>query len=64
VSWFLFHTKGSHWTHVMPRDDLREHEARVGCWCGPTADEEEPTILIHHAMDLREQYETGEREPS
>ncbi len=48
-------------THVYPLDDLREHvvEGR-NCWCCPDYDEEYD-ILVHHSLDGREEYETGER---
>lgn len=38
-------------THVVPLNDLREHEAEPDCWCGPTEDE---GVWIHHSMDRRE----------
>ena len=50
--------------HVYPLDDLREHvtdTAEGTCWCNPTEDED---LLIHHSMDGREAFETGERQPS
>ena len=48
------------WWHVYPVNDLREHITEgPDCWCHPTPDEEEPNVLIHHAMDEREQYEEG-----
>jgi hypothetical protein len=51
--------------HVYPLDDLREHVTDgPGCWCNPTPDEEEPQLLVHHAMDGREAFEVGERLPS
>lgn len=43
--------------HVMPINDLREHEFK-DCWCNPTYDEENH-IYIHHSMDKREEYENG-----
>jgi hypothetical protein len=46
--------------HVVPRDDLREHEISIACWCHPTPDEEEPSVIIHNALDQREKYESGE----
>lgn len=46
--------------HVMPLNDLREHVARVDCWCRPTPDMEEPFVIIHHSLDQREKYESGE----
>jgi hypothetical protein len=51
-------------THVYPLNDLREHVTEGECWCSPTLDDEEPSLLIHHAMDGREAFETGERQPS
>ena len=47
--------------HVMPVNDLREHESNAQCWCNPTQDEEEPSIYIHHSMDRREEYEQGRK---
>lgn len=46
--------------HVVPLNDLREHVARIDCWCHPTPDEEEPFVIIHHSLDQREKYESGE----
>ena len=46
--------------HIVPVDDLREHEP-ASCWCSPTVDNE---VVIHHALDEREKFETGERKPS
>lgn len=46
--------------HVVPLNDLREHEASITCWCHPTQDEEEPFVIIHNALDQREKYESGE----
>jgi nicotinamide mononucleotide adenylyltransferase len=45
--------------HVVPLNDLREHEARTTCWCKPTEDDEWPDIWVHHSMDRREEYEEG-----
>ena len=48
--------------HVIPVADLRPHnEEGIICWCEPEVEE---NIVVHHAMDEREQYETGERKPS
>lgn len=54
-------TPGSN-THVVPIDDLRDHLPSSDCWCYPT--EDEAGVLVHHAMDGREAFETGERLPS
>lgn len=50
--------------HVYPLNDLREHETNdhTGCWCNPTTDEE--GVIVHHSMDGREKFETGERKMS
>jgi hypothetical protein len=50
--------------HVTPLNDLREHEDSAQCWCKPTPDEECPRVLVHHALDGREAFETGQRQPS
>lgn len=44
--------------HIIPIDDLREHEATPDCWCCPTECEEDGTV-VHNALDNREAYETG-----
>lgn len=49
--------------HVMPVGDLREHESSSQCFCKPTEDEDMPGLWVHHALDGREQYETGEMKP-
>lgn len=45
---------------VYPAHDLRDHSL-TKCWCNPTDDE---GILVHHSLDGREHYESGERKPS
>jgi hypothetical protein len=50
--------------HVLPIDDIREHEASMSCWCRPTEDDETDGLFVHHSMDGREQFETGERKAS
>lgn len=40
--------------HVVPSNDLREHDTSRNCWCHPTADQEEPGIWLHNSMDRRE----------
>ena len=44
--------------HVVPIDDLREHEISPCCWCCP--EEDEYGLVIHNALDKREAYERGE----
>jgi hypothetical protein len=50
--------------HVMPINDLRPHVDSPDCWCKPTQDDECENVFIHHALDEREKYESGERKPS
>lgn len=51
--------------HVIPLDDLKEHDDNAGCWCGPEVEEEdEGRVIVHHSMDGREAFENGERLPS
>lgn len=45
--------------HVLPLNDLRDHQELPTCWCKPTPDAEEPSVLVHHSMDRREEYEQG-----
>ena len=45
--------------HVVPLNDLREHDTSIECWCKPTVNEDD--IVIHHALDDRESYESGRR---
>lgn len=49
--------------HVVPMGDLRDHESSYTCWCRPTEDEETPGLWVHHALDGRERYESGELRP-
>jgi len=46
---------------IQPVNDLRTHK-KIGCWCDPDIELVEGGILqIHHSLDGREKYETGER---
>lgn len=47
--------------HVLPINDLCEHEETETCWCKPRYDE---GVIVHNSMDGREHFETGERKPS
>ena len=42
--------------HIMPVDDLIEHEESTECQCGPTVDPE-TGVVLHDAMDRRECFE-------
>jgi hypothetical protein len=50
--------------HVVPSNDLREHNTDngVACWCQP--EENEDNLIIHNSMDGRERFENGIRKPS
>lgn len=56
----LFDGSGSHLlTHVVPMNDLREHDTDGFCWCNPTVDDD--LVVIHNSMDERETYEEGRK---
>ena len=43
--------------HVLPIDDLREHDETRTCWCTPTVEyrtEWGCALVIHNSMDGRE----------
>ena len=42
--------------HIMPVDDLVEHDDCIACWCQPRTIQEPDAVLVvvHHAMDGRE----------
>ena len=62
--WGLFNELPVKRTHIIPVNDLREHEYSEYCWCNPTEDTEYVNLFVHHSMDGREEFETGERKPS
>ena len=45
--------------HVIPQDDLRPHRRSINCWCHPVVDSVSVGVIVHNAMDLREQFEEG-----
>lgn len=47
--------------HVMPINDLLEHQQSRNCLCNPEDDE---GVIIHNSLDGRENFETGKRLPS
>ncbi|MCA8017757.1 hypothetical protein [Burkholderia metallica] len=49
--------------HVMPMNERVRH-VPAGCSCVPTPDDEDPNVIVHHAFDGREAFETGERKVS
>lgn len=44
--------------HVVPINDLREHQENEKCWCRPNDDE---GVIVHNSMDRREEYERGRK---
>jgi hypothetical protein len=49
--------------HVVPLDDLVEHELSDDCCCGPKVDVVNwPFLVIHSALDGRETYEGQDQE--
>jgi hypothetical protein len=51
----------SNLVHVIPLGDLREHDASVKCFCHPTPDDDDERVILHHSLDGREAFESGER---
>ncbi len=52
--------EGGSFVHVYPVNDLREHITQgLECWCKPRVDEDD--VIVHNAMDGREQWETGRK---
>lgn len=49
--------------HVIPRNDLRDHVSLITCWCHPTPADDCESVIVHHSLDRREEYEEG-RKPS
>ena len=48
--------------HVVPINDLREHEENEKCWCCPDVQYVGVgSIVTHNAMDERESYEHGRK---
>jgi hypothetical protein len=50
--------------HVVPVADTCEHIISLDCWCQPYVDEEEEDVIIHNALDGREDFELGIRKTS
>lgn len=59
MKWRLFSAGEGKPATVWPLDDFREHEPdNQTCWCRPRFDGD---VLVHNAMDRREEYEQGRR---
>jgi len=41
-------------THVVPMNDLRDHDFAGACWCSPLRDERATAQWVHNSMDRRE----------
>lgn len=51
-------------THIIPVEDMRQHDGNSKCWCNPLIEFElYGTIVTHNSLDERELYETGQRKP-
>ena len=46
--------------HVLPINDLKEHEESATCWCRPYCYDYEG-VCVHNSMDRREEYEQGRK---
>lgn len=62
--WSLYKMLQKDEAHVVPLNDIREHELEKTCWCHPTEDPEYPGMYMHHSADGREAFERGTRQPS
>ena len=62
--WGLIRNLPKKTAHVIPLNDLREHDEDCNCWCHPTEDDEYDDLYIHNSMDGREKFESGERTPT
>jgi hypothetical protein len=49
--------------HIIPVEDIYEHELMPHCWCQPKIDRKD-FLAIHNSWDEREKFETGERKKS
>lgn len=57
MTWQTLYVWGG--AHIIPVGDLKGHEESQYCWCCPRAiDGEGGWLMVHNAMDRREQYET------
>lgn len=56
----MIHRESDGVTHVVPINDLRQHENLFSCWCNPAVDIEN-RMFVHNSMDRREEYEEGRK---
>lgn len=63
TEWALYRFMDS--THLIPMDDIDDHELHIECKCSPEIGEgRQEGLIIHHSFDGREPFETGERKVS
>lgn len=43
-----------HSVHVVPNNDLKEHDLTALCSCRPSLEELDHKLIVHHAFDWRE----------
>lgn len=48
-------------SHVVPTDEDHFFE---DCWCEPTPNASDGSVLVHHSRDGREQFANGQRKVS
>lgn len=57
LGWIV--TQSGQFFHVLPRNDLREHEVDPDCFCRPVFDARD-NLMMHQSTDRREHtYEQG-----
>lgn len=50
--------------HIIPIEDLRQHEESSKCWCNPSIENDlNKDIITNNSLDERELYETGCKKP-
>lgn len=58
LGWIVFRDP----PEVSPMNDIRYHVCGDACWCSPGLDTE--LVLVHNALDRREDYQERGRKPS
>jgi hypothetical protein len=59
--WMIKEKNRAGYIHVIPINDLREHEQLESCWCQPVMDHMDENVFIHQSMDRGEEYENGRK---